>query len=185
MYPRNLQEFYRELYTKGVRLSHQFQLTVSNTGIGEVDNALQDISMWAQGASTPSRTQNEATISYLGYPFKVPTNFVMSNSLDLTVNADSDLKIRDALLTWMATISDPDIEGGTAGGGIKSISTAVGRLDLFDDKMETIVHSYRLVGMFPTLVGEIALSNTPDVTIATFPAKFSYQYWVTDKSPNF
>ena len=90
-YPKNLNEFYTELKNKGVKLTHQFQLQILGTGIDAVDSALENITMWAQGAEAPGRTQNTQDIQYLGYPFNVPTNFLMTNELALTINCEAVL----------------------------------------------------------------------------------------------
>ena len=182
-YPKTLNEFYTELKNKGVKLTHQFQLQILGTGINLVDKALEHITMWAQGAEAPGRTQNTQDIQYLGYPFNVPTNFLMTNELALTINCEADLKIRDALFYWKGTISDPDIEGGSAGGGIKTVSPAKGILDLFNDRMDTVTHRFELMGIYPTVVGPITTTNV-DPGIATFNGTFKFQYWKTSETPN-
>jgi hypothetical protein len=182
-FPKNLSEFYATLRARGAKLTHQFQFNIINTGIGEIDTLLSELTMWAKGSSVPGRTQNFAPISYLAYEFSVPTNFAMTNTMTLEINCDSAMRIRDALLLWEGIFSDPDIEGGSAGGGIKNISPAVGKLYLMNDRMDEVTHEYELVGLYPTNVGEIGTSNV-DSNIATFQAEFRYQYWKTLKTPN-
>ena len=180
---KNIFEYYRELYTTGLKLTHQFQLSLSNSGLPSIDKALEKVTMFCHGAQVPGRLQNTTDVQYLGYPFQYPTNMTMTNELQLTINADAELKVRDALLAWMTTITDADIEGGSAMGGIKTLSTASARLDLYDDKMETIVHTFKLAGIYPTEVGVIEMSNI-DPTVAQFTANFKYQYWTSEKTPN-
>ena len=107
----------------------------------------------------------------------------MTNTISLEINCDTAMMIRDALLFWAGVFSDPDIEGGSAGGGIKNVSPAVGKLYLFNDKMDTVTHEYELVGLYPTNVGDITTSNV-DANIAVFTAEFKYQYWKTVKTVN-
>lgn len=182
-FPKNLSEFYATLRARGAKLTHQFQFNIINTGIGEIDALLTELTMWAKGSTVPGRKQNFAPINYLAYEFTVPTNFSMTNELTLEINCDSNMRIRDALLLWEGIFSDPDIEGGSAGGGIKNISPAVGKLYLFNDKMDTVTHEFELVGLYPTSVGDINTSNV-EASIASFPATFKYQYWKTLKTPN-
>jgi hypothetical protein len=184
--PKTLNEFYSRLINQGVKLQHQFQLSIigaPDTG-GTVDRLLEDITMWAQGADVPGRTQNTSDIQYLGYPFNVPTNFTMTNTLELTINSSQDMGIRDALFFWKGLISDPHIEGGSTGGGIKTASTAQGILDLYNQTMDTPTHTYELVGIYPIVVGDATMSNV-DPGIVTFPVTFKYQYWKLVKQPNF
>jgi len=182
-YPKNLNEFYTELKNNGVKLTHQFQLSIVGTGIDSVDKALENLTMWVQGAQVPGRTQNVADLPYLGYTFNVPTNMIMTNEMTVTINADQQLKIHDAIIFWAGTISDPDIDGGAAGGGIKTASTATGRMDLFNDKMDTVLHTFKLVGIYPAEIGVIEFTNA-DPEIATFDVTFRYQYWKTELTPN-
>jgi len=177
-YPKNLNEFYADIKEKGVMLQHQYQLQILGTGIDKVDKYLENITMWAQGTELPGRQQNFQDIAYLGYPFNVPTNFTMTNQLALTINCDGGLEIREALLFWKGIISDPDIEGGSAGGGIKVPTEAKAILDLFNDRMDTRTHSYELIGLYPTDVGNVAFSNA-NPQIATLPVTFKFQYWKT------
>lgn len=179
----NLNAFFTELKNKGVKLSHQFQISFQLNGVGSVSDTLNDISMWAQGAQVPGRTQNIAPISYLGYEYNVPTNMAMTNTLTLTINADQNLSIRDAFLFWSGTVSDADVGGQSAGGGNKTVSSSMATLDLFNDKMTQITHTYELHGIFPTEIGTMDFSHA-DASIVTFDAIFQYQYWKTVRTPN-
>jgi len=180
-YPKNLNEFYAELKQKGVKLQHQYQLQILGTGIAKVDEILENITMWAQGTELPGRQQNFQDIPYLGYPFNVPTNFTMTNQMALTINCDADMSIREALLFWKGVISDPAIEAGSAGGGIKTPTEAKAILDLFNDRMDTRTHSYELIGLYPLDVGNVAFTNAAP-GIATLPVTFKFQYWKTNET---
>jgi hypothetical protein len=81
----------------------------------------------------------------------------------------------------LGTLSDPDIESGSAGGGIKNITNAKCILDLYDDRMQTITNTYELIGFTPENMGEITMSNA-NPAIAYFQASFRYQYWKTSKT---
>lgn len=179
---KELNQFYNQLKDVGTRLTHQYQLSLSNVP-APAGAALEQITLWAEGANLPGRTQNTQDIQYLGYPFNVPTNFTMTNELTCNIRCDSNLEIREALLFWMGIISDPDVGGASASGGIKTASRANAILDLYNDRMDTVTHTYELVGVYPTNIGEIDLSNS-EPSIATFGATFKYQFWKTTTSPN-
>ena len=177
---KNLQNFYNVLKTQGVRLTHQYQLNFTignNAGLPSIVNEqFDDITVWAEGSIVPGREQNTTEMFYLGYPMVIPTNMTMTRELPLTIRAQNDMSLHTAMLAWKATISDPDIENGATGGGDKTLRDVRARMDLLDDQMQTIVASYELVGIYPTLVGDIEFSNT-DPDIATFEASFAFQYW--------
>jgi len=177
---RNLQDFYNVLKTQGVRLTHQYQLNFTiGSGVNLpsiVGEQLDDITIWAEGSQVPGRDQNTTGIQYLGYEFTIPTNMQMTNELTLSMRVQNDMSIHTALLAWEATISDPDIDNGATGGGDKTLRDIRARMDLLNDKMDTIVASYELVGVYPSSVGPIDFTNS-DPDVATYDAVFKYQYW--------
>ena len=173
---KSLQDFYTVLKTDGVRLQNQFQLFVS-TPFADVNAALENITLFADSANVPGREQKFAELSYMGYPFKVPTNIVMTQELTLDVRCDANILIRNAFLKWQSYISNPDIEGGSNLQGDKRIPTnSYIRLRLMDAKFEQAINTYKLFGAFPTNVGDFQVSNT-STEIATFQCNFVYQYW--------
>ena len=113
---------------------------------------------------------------YLGYPFQVPTNMIMTHELTLTIRAQNDMSLHTAMLAWMATMSDPDIDNDATCGGDKTLRDIRARMDLLNDKMDDIVASYQMVGIYPTVVGPMDFTNE-DPGIATFEATFKFQYW--------
>ena len=86
-----------------------------------------------------------------------------------------------AMLFWKGIISDPAIDEGSAGGGIKTPTEALIVLDLFNDRMDTRTHSYELVGAYPIDVGNIAFTNA-NPGIATLPVTLKFQYWRTKET---
>jgi hypothetical protein len=179
---KTLQDFYNVLRNEGVRLQHQWQFSLIFPPAFTVEAAeiLKDITMWAQGSTVPGRTQNIGQISYLAYEFNVPTNMTMTNNLTLTFNADAGNKIRTAMLDWMSKMSKPAILANESGEGDKKLGGVEARIDLLDDKLENIVDSYRLVGIFPQIIGDITLSNST-ADIATFDVTFQYQFWDSNR----
>jgi len=180
--PRPLSDLYTQLTNIGVKLSHQYQLSFSNVPT-PIASKTEDITLWAAGANLPGRTQNVTDISYLGFAFNVDTNFSMTNDLQCTIYCDANLSLRESLLFWMGLSSDPDVGGLSAGGGIKTASTVRGILDLYNDRMDTITHTYELIGIRPIVVGDSILSNE-NAEIMSFDAQFKYQFWNTVTTPN-
>jgi len=173
---KTLTDFQNALISTGVRLTHQFNLTVL-THIPTLDGILgENMNIWANGTSLPGRTQNVATMSYLGYPMHVPSNFTMTQDITFEIRCDQEMLIRDTMLAWLAVHSDPAIDAGSLGGGSKKIPSSKIIIDLYDDKMVNIQHTYELLGVIPLTVGEIKMSHD-NSSIATFTFKCKYQHW--------
>jgi hypothetical protein len=171
----NIKDFYTEIRNKGVLLQNQFRLNLISED-EQINNRLKNITMWAQGAELPGRTQNTAPVTYMAFPLTVPTNVTMTNTLSLTLNMDQNLEIRDTLLKWQAIASDPNIDGGSNFGGNKRIPDSKGDLYLLKSDLKTINIHYILKGIYPVDIGTISLSNT-DASVAQCTVTFQYQYW--------
>jgi len=170
-----LQDFYQELQDKGVRLTHQYQLSFEGIPTG---GDLSKITMWAEGATLPGRTQETAEVPFLAYPFSIPTKLGMTNSISLTIRSDADMNIRDILLDWQNYHSNASIATGGSGEGDKKAPDEGVKviLDLYDDTLSTIVQSYSLIGVIPGNVGDATLSQA-DASVVTFDLTLKYQYW--------
>ena len=173
---KNLTDYLNTMINVGPRLTHQFNLTFV-TNIPSIDSILgENINIWASGATIPGRKQNTTPISYLGYPFNVPTNMSMTQEFTFEIRCDKNMTIKDSLLAWLAAHTDPAIGSGSLGAGIKRIPTAKIIVDLYDDKMVTIQHTYEIRGVIPTSVGDISMSHE-NAGVAKFNFTCMGQYW--------
>jgi hypothetical protein len=181
MEPKTLNNFMNEMKTKGLRKQNQFQIVIT-TGDADIDDTLQNITMWANNAELPERTQNFAEVFYHGYPFQQPTNMTMTQETAMTIKSDGDGEIRRACLAWEAKTSNPAITDGAMGEGDKKIPTAGNvRILCFADDMETVTEIYKLVGASVMTVGALEFSNE-NADIATFELTIKYQYWELEEA---
>ena len=167
--PNTLNQVYTQLQTVGVLLTHQFELQFTGTGF---DDEFKDITIWAAGANLPGREQKVVDFNYYGYPLKMPGSFDMDHELTLDVRCNKTLQIRRAILNWGKTISSWDLSTG----GKKTLSVANCNLYLLDEKMQDRLQHFILYGVYPSKVGDIAMSHD-DPKIGTFNCTFTYQYW--------
>ena len=176
MKPKNLTNFLNQLKTKGIRKTNQFQIVITS-GHADIDKTFEDVSMWAAGAELPSREQVFVDVTYQAYPFKIPSKMTMTQEISFDMKCDSSGELRRAFLKWMSYISNPAISDGSSGEGDKKIPTSSNvRLLIYDDTMDEPVEIYKLIGVAPSEVGTMAMSND-DASIATFSVKLTYQYW--------
>lgn len=177
-----VQQFYDALTTGGVRLQHQYQMVFNVVQPDGINDLLKQFTIWAEGTELPSRTQNYVNLHYLAYEFQQATNMTMSTDFTTNIRCDAMTQIRDALLAWQGTVTDPHIRGGAAGGGMKRASPNECYIHLYDETMKTAIATYRLVGITPGEIGTMTLSNE-NASIATFSATFKYQFWEYVLSP--
>lgn len=180
-HPATLIDFCNKLRNVGVKFTHHYQMSFSGLPDGGVENALQDITIFAKSATIPGITQVDADVTYAGVPFTIPTVFEMTQEMSFEVIADRENIIHDNLNAWFTEFADPDINAGSLGGGNKRVPSAQCFLDLFDDTFKNRTDTFRLVGVMPTKVGNVTVSNT-DATVSTFPVTIQFQYFVKERS---
>jgi hypothetical protein len=195
---KNLAEFYDQVKSKGIRLTNQWKMKF-NFGddpsgvLGNVDSALdgETVTIWAEGANVPGRTQAVADLPYQGYNLGIPSNFEMSNEISLTFRGQKNQTYKHAFESWMDTMSNIDFAatggsgsrvepalGGSAvaGGGFKEINDVDLQITLMAPNMVDELESYVLKGIFPTVINDTELTNdAPD--IFSYGVDFRYQYW--------
>ena len=176
---KSLQEFLNAVQNKGVRKTNQWQLEISS-GHADVDRVLEDVTVWATTMEVPSRTQEYLELPYQGYPLQVPAQFVMEQEHTFTLRTDASGDIRKAFLKWMAYVTDPAIgEGSTLGGDKRIPAGSFVRMKMLGEDMETVVETYKLVGVGVQNVGPLAMTNE-GVEIATFDVVLKSQYFVLE-----
>lgn len=180
---RSTAEFYQRITQEALQHQNEFEIRfVLNSVPSGVNDALDDIQLYAQGATVPGVTQNTADISYRGVTFHVPTNIEFSGEYTLTLRSDAAHRIRGAILAWKNSISALNIGGNPiAPGGNKRIGDNQIEIDLLDPGSMTPLTTYRLWGVIPTNAGEIEMSNEGAEPV-TFDFSMTYQFFTTEIS---
>lgn len=173
----SLQNFLGKLSTNQLRTTNLFELEVSS-GYSEVDEVLKPITMYGQGFTLPTRTQNFADVGFKGYMVPVPTNMTMEQTHTMTVRADSNGEIRRAFLAWQAKTSDPAISDGSVFAGDKRLNTSSTiRIKLLaSEDSSTVTEIYEMIGVKIEAVNGFNVSND-DASVATFDVSFRSVYW--------
>lgn len=173
---KSLLNFLTETQTNGIRTSNMFELEISS-GYSEVDNLLQNITMYGQGFEVPDRTQQFSTVSFKGYPIPIPTLISMGTEHSISVNADVDGVIRRAFLLWAGMVTDPAISNGSLFAGEKRPpSNSFVRIKMLGQDMETVVETFKLIGVSVSSVGGLSVSNT-DASVSQFSVGLKSIYW--------
>lgn len=94
-----LNEFLTKLSNNQVRTTNMFEMYIT-TGFSDIDAVLQNITMYGNGFTIPSRTTNYSEVSFKGMAVPIPTNQAFEQQHSMTVNADANGEIRRAFLAW-------------------------------------------------------------------------------------
>lgn len=178
---KSLLDFLSEVRTNGIRTTNMYEIEVSS-GYSDVDSLLNNITMYGQGFSLPTRTQNFADVNFKGYPIPIPTNMEMEREHQITINADLAGNIRRAFLLWEGKVTDPAITDGSLFAGDKRPpANSYVRIRLLNADMSTDAEVYRLVGVSVQNVGNLNVSNT-ESNVATFDVTLKSAYWEVEST---
>jgi hypothetical protein len=166
----NVNEFRTRLTNGGAR-PNQF---IVNLGT-RVDPGLA--SFLVTSASLPGQTIGTASVFYRGREVKLPGDKSFAPWTTTILN-DGNLSIRKQIEGLMDRIeSNVDKAGQVA---LREYETVLEVQQL--DKNSAIIHSYKLIGAYPTDISEIGLDFGANDTISSFTCTWNYQYFIYDGS---
>lgn len=188
---QGIKQFYTEIKTNGLRVSHQFALQFG--GNNKQIIALQQYApIYVQSAALPGREIVTENAAFFGFPFKVPVNTTYNQTWACTCRADVDMKIRKVFEDWMNDYADLSKNTGGSKGKVPANDFVYIHLlkpDFFANSnsinggtVET-ARTYKLEGVFPSSLGNMTLSHSGN-EISTFDITFAFQYWYPDDSPD-
>ena len=173
--------FYNQALTKD--FSRDFQMRVIDIGPGNILGP--DDNVYITTTTLPGYAIANQAVPYMGLQFNVPGsgNFPGSDAWQVTFRCDAQLNIREKLIAWQKTIfnSFPNEQGNSVGAyGPKGVDTAASVVVLNRDG--TTARGMQLVGIYPTVVGDISYDATANGNVVTLQATLAYQYWVANNT---
>ena len=173
---RSVSEFLAAATSDTIRCTNQFQINIT-TGYPDLDAEMENVLLFGQSFSVPSRTVNYADVAFKGYTMPlVPTNLEMEKEHTMTVLDDVNGTNRRLFLAWQGKVMNPDIEGGSLFEGQRGVSQSIIRLELFDADNETVIQTYKFTGVQVKSVGNTSLTYEGGDK-STFEVGFSSLYW--------
>jgi len=169
---------------------YDVQVTFPSVGdapdIGGADGgaASQMLKFSCVGASLPESRMGTIEIPYMGRTIKVEGNRVYPDWTVSVIN-DEDFTVRNALEAWHDKINA--ITGNLmavdyADGGYKMTAlinqySKIGTTTAVGTGEGTILRTYEMVGMFPTLIGDIRLGWDRVNAIEDYTVTFALDWW--------
>ena len=178
---RSLQEFLNAATSDTIRCTNQFELEYVS-GIPEVDALMEDVIIFGQGFTIPSRSVEYAPVSFKGYevPNLVPTRIEMDKEVTMNVLEDVNGTNRRVFEAVMNHVMNFDIEGGSVFEGDRGVNpNSILRLKLFDKDNKTVIQTYKFYNVHVKQVGQTGLDyNGGDA--AKFDVTFTCSYWMLE-----
>lgn len=128
--------------------------------------------LYWNSASIPGRKITDMPLKYQGFTFHVPGPVEYSGSWKVDFKVPGDFLVRNALERWSFETYNEETSCGNFSIPCPSSTIDIG---LIDNKCR-IIRQYRLVGVYPSDIGEISYDQT-STEIASFPMTWAYQWW--------
>lgn len=146
---------------------HLFMVSIPAIGSDNIE-----MTAFARTTKLPSYTIGTADIAFQGMNYKVGTSAEMGGEWECEFLVDDAHEIRLRFLQWMGAVYDPARQIAGSPLFYKSDNVAVSQLN----RVGTPVFVCNFVGLFPKMVGDIALdhgSQDPE----KFSVTFSYDFF--------
>jgi len=170
----NITDFKARLAGGGAR-ANQFKVTMPFPGYAQVGGEIEELAFLCKATTIPAMTLGTVDIKFRGRSIKIAGDRTFAD-WSVTVINDTNFKVRNAFERWQNGINNmSDNEGLT--------NPADYQVDAFVDQLDrngNTVKSYTLRSLFPTTVGEIALSYDTVDAIEEFSVTFAYQFFETN-----
>lgn len=172
----NINEF-KANFKYGGMLTNQFEVLLTNPINGAGDNILP---FRCKAANIPSKPISPIPVSYQGRQVKMPGVTEAYEPWTITILEDEDFVVRNALEEWANAINSPvNNRRETPSAEVSEVKSTA--LFTLLSKNETPLRTYKMVGIFPTNVGEVSV-DWGNQAIMEYPVTFEVDYWEIDTS---
>ncbi len=138
-------------------------------------NGSKIVPFMCQAASIPSSDIAPIAVPYFGRIINLAGDRTFAPWAVQIVN-DPDFTIRNDLEKWHNRLNDRTLNIRSRSYTYASDYKVDANVIQYAQTGE-ILRTYRFIGMFPTSVGDIALSWADNNSIEVFPVQFQYDYW--------
>ena len=171
-HPQSIQKFYQVAQERDFTRDFQFRVnTITDRGAAVMTD---DDLVYCTGASLPGRTITATQQPYMGIDFQLPgsAKYTGSSGWALNFRADGDNAIRSLFERWSQLLFDDT----TSTGAYRIYDNSTVILDQLDQDLE-VVRQYKLHGVWPVSLGDLAYNMTGTGTVVTLAVTLAYQFW--------
>lgn len=165
----DVNEFKAKLQGAGAR-PNLFRVTLNFPSYANGDVELA--SFMCKAATLPQSQLGEVQLNYRGRQIFFPGDRTFE-PWEVTIINDTNFAVRDALVEWSKGINDHASNTADVDPSQYYADLAVEQLD----RDGSTLKRYDIRGAFPTLIGQIELSNDTENQIEEFTTTFRYLYW--------
>jgi hypothetical protein len=174
----NVAEFRANMVGDGAR-PNLFSVTLTfPTTVTNGQTAGQKTTFMAKAAQLPGSTVGSINVPYFGRELKFAGNRTFTD-WTLTIINDEDFVIRNSLEAWMNLINS-HAGNVRAGNAVTPASYTQDAIVTQYGKADTILKTYKFVGLFPVDIAPIDLNWGSNDEIEEYTSTFAFQWWEAD-----
>ena len=170
--PLDIDAFKAKLATGGAR-SNLFRVILPFPGSTQGNTELA--SFMIKSSLLPASTIAEITIPFRGRQIKVAGDRTFAD-WSVTVINDNDFGIRDSFERWMNVVNGHISNVGTLSMADYQVDATIEQLD----RTGAVVKTYKMIGVFPTEMGDIQVSYDSNDQIEEFTVNFAVNNWTSN-----
>ncbi len=148
---------------------NRFQVFLSHNG------GQPNLSFFCKSSSAPSQTVAAVDVNYQGRIIKLPGDRT-NPTWTMKVYGSNSYEIYNSFNSWLTQSNDAVLNIGDTAANLKE-DAIVNQLD----RQDNVINSWRLVGVFPTEIGEIAFDWGTDNTVLEFDVTFAIDYLLVNQ----
>jgi hypothetical protein len=182
--PFNIDQFRANGLTGGGARPSLFDVEITNFPL-ITQTASQKFKFTCSASEIPAATIGSIDVAYFGRQIKLAGDRTFAD-WNVTVQNDEDFDVRAMFENWSNSINqlvaNKQLPVGAGNNGYKSADAIIRQYGRSGS--DNILRSYKMVGIFPTNIGNMALDWDSTNRIQTFDVTFSYDFWVLDEEGN-
>ena len=169
-------EFASQLQYGGSRTNlFEFRLTFPSSMVDNANLASSKITFMAKSASLPASSLPSVAVPYFGRNINVAGDRTFA-PMNISVIMDEDYLVRNAFESWSDSIKGHESNLNTAGSpNDYKIDCEVVQYG----KDGSVNKVYKLVGVYPSEVGEVQLNWNNNNSVGEFPVTLVMDYWTS------
>ncbi len=183
-----LQTFYNKILTQHpVYLNHQFIIRFTGSQLPDdlksnpEDKTNAGVTYYVKSSEVPAVKIKENDVSFLSQKFAIPGGIQYDGTWNVTMMVTNDLRPYKNLYTWQQQFASLAFDGGAQAGYQKGIPDTYAHVQLLDSKMENILRTFTLVGVFPEKIPDLSMKYENNSSPIEVSFSFTYQYMYDDK----
>ena len=170
---QSISDFFRVAQERDFSRDFQFRILSINPGGSSAVNFSEDDLLYCKGGQIPTRNIVSHEVPYMGLQFRLPGAAQYSGQFNSAFYCDVNSRVRQLMEEWSFQTFD---DSTSMGDYFMPRESSYVELAQLDSQFE-VTAIYKLIGCFPTEVGDIQYDISGTGNAVEFNVNLSYHFW--------